>query len=136
MVGPRVFEVEEGNALIPELASVVERIGELRAEAKAVKLRINALELIWGPAVKQSDNPDHGELQQHLAELAKIQEQFELVSQRITQVGGQLKGIDPALVDFYGVHDGHLVMWCWREGEEAVDHWHHVDEGFQSRQPI
>lgn len=136
MVGPRIFEIEEVNRLIPDLEAVFGRLGELREKLRRLNLRINTLELIWGEAVHREDNPDHGEYQHHLADMKAVQEDFEGVTRRVTEMGGQVKALDPPLVDFFGVRDGRLVLWCWTRDEREVTHWHHVDEGFAGRRPV
>ena len=136
MVGPRVYDFEEVNSLIPDLERIFEELGETRERIRAQKLRITALEMIWGEAVHRSDNTDHAELQHHLDEMKTQQTCFEEVTKKISSLGGQLKGLEPPLVDFYGVREGTLVFWCWTRGEDSIDHWHHVDEGFTGRQPV
>jgi hypothetical protein len=136
MAGPRVYDLEEVNELLPDLERLLDGLDEIRSKIRTLKLRINALEMIWGEAVHRSDNTDHTELQHHLEEMKGHQHSFEEITKRIAALGGQLKGLEPPLVDFYGVRDGHLVFWCWTRGEDRIDHWHHVDEGFAGRQPV
>ena len=136
MVGPRVYGIEEANALVPDLERIFDELDGVRAEIRAVKLRITALEMIWGDAVRKSDNPDHGELQHHLEEMTRLQAAFEEITRKVLELDGQLKGLDPPLVDFYGIQRGFLILWCWRRGDASIDHWHNVDEGFAGRQPI
>ena len=136
MVGPRVFEVEEVDRLIPRLEGIFGELDAVREGLRRSKLRINALELIWGAKIQEEDNPDHGELVAHLEDLKRGQKEVEALTQRIAEFGGQVKGLDPALVDFFGVQDSILVVWCWTRGEERIDHWHHVDEGFAGRRTI
>ena len=40
------------------------------------------------------------------------------------------------LVDFYGHVDGKAVWLCWKYGEDAVTHYHGLNEGFAGRKPI
>jgi hypothetical protein len=136
MPGPRVFSVEEVDALLPRLESVFVRMDEIRARLRTLSIRVNALELIWGPAVHGENNPDHGELAQHLADMKQAEDDVEALTKKIARLGGQVKSIDPPLVDFYGVREGRLVYWCWTRGESHVEHWHHVDQGFANRQPV
>jgi len=136
MPGPRVFSVEEVDALIPRLESVFVRMDEIRARLRMLSIRVNALELIWGTAIHKPENPDHGELAQHLADMKQAEDDVDALSKKIARLGGQVKSVDPPLVDFYGVRDGRLVYWCWTRGESHVEHWHHVDQGFANRQPV
>jgi len=136
MPGPRVYTVEEIESLIPRLESLCTRLDEVRARLRNLSIRANALELIWGAKVHKPENPDHGEMQQHLADMKAAEDEVERLSKRVGRMGGQLKSLDPPLVDFYGVREGRLVFWCWTRGEQRVEHWHHVDQGFANRQPV
>ena len=136
MPGPRVFGVEEVDALIPRLETIFARVDEIRARLKTLSIRVNALELIWGNAVHDPKNTDHGELAGHLADMKQAQDDVEALTKKVARLGGHVKSIDPPLVDFYGVREGRLVYWCWTRGESHVEHWHHVDQGFANRQPV
>ncbi len=136
MVGPRVYSLEDVNTLVPDLERIFGELDGLRSQMRALKLRIATLEMIWGEAVRRADNPDYGELQHHLREMSELQSAFEAHTNNVQELGGQVKGLEPALVDFYGVRDGFLILWCWRRGDDAIEHWHHIDEGFANRQRI
>ena len=136
MSGPRVYERHELDELIPHLEEILRDLDEHRAQLQSLKIRINALEMIWGEALREESCADHGEFKNHMAEMEKVQVFFKRCADKIAELGGQLKGLDPPLIDFYGVQDGHLVFWCWTHGEALIDHWHHIDEGFADRQPI
>ena len=136
MPGPRIFTVDDVDTLITRVESVFHRMDEIKSRLKVLNIRVNALEMIWGSKVHEKDNPDHGELENHLAEMKSAEEEFERCTKKIARLGGQVKSVDPPLVDFYGVRDSRLVFWCWTRGEEKIEHWHHVDEGFANRQPV
>jgi hypothetical protein len=136
MPGPRIFTTDEIDALIPRLESVCSRLDGVRARLKNLSIRANALELIWGASVHQPENPDHGEMLQHLSDMKAAEDEVERLSKRVTRLGGQLKALDPPLIDFYGVREGRLVFWCWTRGEQRVEHWHHVDQGFANRERV
>jgi hypothetical protein len=136
MVGPRVFEPHEVDDLVPSLEGIFGELEGLKRKLRTLQLRVNTLELIWGEAVHQAGHRDHRELEHHLAEMKATQEAFERQTAKIADLGGELKGIDPPLVDFLGVREGRLVSLCWTRGEERITHWHHVDEGFAARQPL
>jgi len=136
MPGPRIYTLEEVNALVPRLEKLFTRIDALRAELRQEHIRVNALELIWGAKVREEDNPDHGEYSAHVAEMKRIEDEIEKLTEGIVKQSGQVKSVEPALVDFFGVREGHLVHWCWTRGEESFSHWHHLDAGFAGRQPV
>jgi hypothetical protein len=51
-------------------------------------------------------------------------------------MGIQLKGPLEGLIDFPSYRDGELVELCWKLGEEKVDHWHPIGEGFAGRRKL
>ncbi|MFN8644026.1 MAG: DUF2203 family protein [Candidatus Binatia bacterium] len=40
------------------------------------------------------------------------------------------------LVDFPSEIDGQIGLLCWQYGEKEITHWHSLDSGFDSRQPL
>ena len=54
----------------------------------------------------------------------------------IPSLGAILKDLNTGLIDFYGHRQGELVFLCWRRGEEGIQFWHRLDEGFAGRQPL
>ena len=136
MPGPRVYTVDEVSELIPDLESRFVRLDEIRAKLRRVKVKADAIEMIWGDEVHKKDNPDHQEYEHHIESLKELEEEFQRVSASFGEFGATVKGLEPGLLDFYGVRDGHLVFLCWRRGEKRCEYWHHVDSGFSGRQKV
>lgn len=136
MPGPRVFTVEQVNRLLPTLETKLQTLDALRERTRVAKIRLNALEMIWGEQLQKRDNPDHSEYLHYVEELKRLEDEFQKEMAAFTELGATVKGIDPALLDFYGVREGHLVYLCWRRGEERCAYWHHIDAGFSGRQSI
>jgi hypothetical protein len=136
MPGPRVYTVEEVNELIPDLERRFARLDEIRERLKTAKIKLDALEMIWGDAIHKHDNPDHKEFEHHLETLKRLEDEFQTASASFGELSATVKGLDPGLLDFYGVRDGRLVFLCWRRGEVKCEFWHHVDAGFSGRQPV
>jgi len=136
MPGPRVYTIEEVQDLVPKVESAFRRIDSIKAKLRTLHIRVAALELIWGANVHDESCPDHLEFAHHIEEMKSHEDAVDRLTKRIARFGGHVKSVDPALVDFYGVRDGRLVHWCWTRGEANIEHWHHVDEGFGSRQRV
>jgi len=69
----------------------------------------------------------------------RLEELTEAVRQalaEIAELGGVTKDVTLGLVDFRHVRDGREVNLCWKFGEDAVRHWHGLDEGYASRRPL
>jgi len=55
---------------------------------------------------------------------------------RIQERGVLVKDIDVGLVDFPSLQDGEEIYLCWKLGENRIEYWHGIDEGFAGRKPI
>ena len=124
----KVFTIQEANALLPNVRSIVARIQ--KAHRNLSRFR--------DEAKKASDAAERGgggvatgvfyaeiltELTEHVGELEAL--------------GVQLKDFDRGLVDFPSLRDGRVVLLCWQMGEgDELEWWHDVDAGFAGRTPL
>ena len=58
------------------------------------------------------------------------------VLEELRELGAEPKGLAEGLVDFPAMIDGRIVYLCWKLGESKIRHWHEIDAGFSSRQPL
>jgi hypothetical protein len=132
---PSVFTLEAVNALVPRLQSLMatqmgrrvdieERLGELAKLVGAVPDTI---------VLEEADEPAVRTLKSALVDRVR---KYQAAWQELEEMGAVLKDPRTGLVDFYGQVDGKLVWLCWRYGEQAVTHYHGLDEGFASRKAI
>jgi len=70
------------------------------------------------------------------AELAELAERAAAIVAELDGLGVVVKDLDLGLLDFPALRDGEEVELCWRVGEDAVEHWHGLGEGYQGRKPI
>ncbi|MGQ0552278.1 MAG: DUF2203 domain-containing protein [Planctomycetota bacterium] len=136
MPGPRVYTVEEANALVPLFVESFERLDTLRERLKTLKIKLTALEMIWGSAVHDRTCPDRAEAIDLVSQLKKVEEEFNAVLAGLGERSVAIKDVETGLLDVYHVRDGLLVHLCWKRGEAAFESWHHVDAGFAGRQPL
>jgi hypothetical protein len=54
----------------------------------------------------------------------------------IDAIGVQVKDLDIGLLDFPCAVDDEIVLLCWKYGEEKIEFWHGIEEGFKGRKPI
>lgn len=54
----------------------------------------------------------------------------------IEAIGVQVKDLDMGLLDFPCVVDDQVVLLCWKLGEEKIEYWHGMEEGFRGRKRI
>jgi hypothetical protein len=65
-----------------------------------------------------------------------IVDQMQASVARIDAWGITLRDIESGLIDFPALASGRQIWLCWRLGEDGVDWWHRIDEGFASRRRL
>jgi hypothetical protein len=136
MTGPSsLFTLEAVNALVPRLKALMATQLERRT---AIEERLGRLAELVGSvpnviAVEAGDPPQVRTLK---ADLAERVEDYQSAWREVEDMGAVLKDPRMGLVDFYGQVDGKFVWLCWRYGEDAVTHYHGLDEGFANRKLI
>jgi len=136
MVGPRVFTLDEANEMLPVIEQAFEEIDELREKLRLAKVKLNALEMIWGSSLHIGDCPDREEARTLVSDLEESEKAISSIVQRMAEAGTIVKDVHTALVDLYHVHEGQLVFLCWKRGEDEIISWHHVDTGYADRQTL
>jgi hypothetical protein len=130
---PRRFTPSEANEELTEIRPLVEEIVAHRREHLRLRLERQAL------AQRIAGNGGGLEAAS-LAELeeAERRERVE-IARRVNAVherGAIVKDLDAGLVDFPALLHGEEVLLCWRLGEEQVEHWHGLEEGFAGRKRL
>jgi hypothetical protein len=132
---PRIFTLEEANALVPRIAEVVARQLDRRS---AIEERLNALAARTGVppegVVERPDDPD--DVRAIKRDIIGRLQEYQTSWNELEVLGVVLKDARTGLVDFYARIDGKLVFLCWRHGEERITHYHDLESGFSGRKPI
>jgi hypothetical protein len=132
---PPVFTLEAVNALVPRLRGLMDAQMERRAE---IERRLEQLAELMGqsPDTIRMDDRDPPDVRDLKRELIERVDAYDSAWREIEDLGAVLKDPRAGLVDFYGHVDGRLVWLCWKYGEDAVTHYHGLEEGFIGRKPI
>ena len=135
MTQPRVFTLEEANALLPRVnALVAQQLDRRRViEERLVVLAERTGVPPEGVVEKPDDPHDVREMKRDI--IARLHE-YQSSWNDLENMGIVLKDARVGLLDFYSRIDGKLVFLCWKYGEEAITHYHDVDQGFAGRKPI
>jgi hypothetical protein len=132
---PNVLTLEAVNALVPRLKTIMTsqmgRRGEIEERLAQLAKLVGAV-----PETIALDERDPPQVRTLKRDLVTRVEKYQSVWQEVEAMGAVLKDPKAGLVDFYGQVDGKLVWLCWRYGEDAVTHYHGLDEGFAGRKPI
>ncbi|HEX9291599.1 MAG TPA: DUF2203 domain-containing protein [Anaeromyxobacteraceae bacterium] len=132
--GPRIFTLEEANALLPTLELALGDLARLRAELEHAIRAVGGADVAM--AILQRGEPAPGGKQAHAEELERVAGEVGSAVERVNALGCVLKDIEAGLVDFYALREDEPVFLCWQLGEPAVAHWHPLDKGFAAREPI
>ena len=130
----KTFTLDEAQALLPVLETLLKRAIEGKKAAESIEGRMQDLArkifLSGGLLV------DITRVRRQRATLeSHLQAAKDSVAE-IDAIGVQVKDLDTGLLDFPCEIDGDIVLLCWKLGENSIDFWHTVEDGFRGRQPI
>jgi hypothetical protein len=129
-----LFRVEEANKLAAEIRPALEELVKLKGEFDGVQKQVDVLTLAAAGA--SESNPDAVALAALDARRKTMGATLGRGVQALHRKGCVLKDLDRGLVDFYAVAGDRLVFLCWQLGEPEVAHWHTLEGGFSTRQPL
>ena len=128
---PKYFTVPEADRTLPLVRRIVADITVLYPEWREL---VYQYELAAAQAKPEwGESPDQLSLRSRIEDIAR---RITAYLAELEAVGCVFKGFQDGLVDFYGKLDGRDVFWCWKQGEDRIEHWHEIEAGFAGRQPI
>jgi hypothetical protein len=123
---PRLFTVEEANALLPTLRELLD---ELSLHRDALREKAPHLEPILQATVANGGGRAGSE---YGVEAYRLH----LAVARIRELGVLLKDVDMGLLDFPHERGGRVVFLCWHPPEERIEYWHEIEAGYAGRRPL
>jgi hypothetical protein len=123
---PKLFTLEEANALLPRLRELLD---DLTLHRDALREKAPRLEPILRTAGANGGGRAGSEYGVEAYNLY-------LAIGRIHELGVLLKDLDMGLLDFPHEREGRIVFLCWHPPEERVGYWHEIEAGYAGRQPL
>ena len=123
---PKLFTVEEANALLPKLQKLLD---DLALHRDALREKAPHLESTLRAAGANGGSSGGSE---YVVEAYNLY----LAIERIRGLGVILKDLDMGLLDFPHEREGRVVFLCWHPPEERVEYWHEIEAGYAGRQPL
>ncbi len=127
----KYFTLDQANRTLPLVQRIVADITALYPRWRDLVYRYEL--------IAAQSHPDRGES----AEQIELRDEIEAVAREINgflveldQIGCVFKGFEQGLVDFYGRIDDRDILWCWKLGEPAIEHWHELETGYAGRKPV
>jgi len=130
----KTFTLDEAQALLPVLESLLKRAMESKAAAEEIEAELGDLNrriyLSGGMTVNT------GRVAARKLVMEEQQKRAKDMLAEMDAVGVQVKDLENGLLDFPCRVEDEIVLLCWKRGEETIEYWHSVDAGFRGRQLI
>ena len=130
----RTYTVEEANQELPRVRRIVAQIAELSALLPELEDQARIAEYESKRPLAGADNKERHQQARDAVSGAELELLKAVAS--LNGMGIQLKGPLEGLIDFPSYRDGELIELCWKLGEEQVEHWHRIGEGFSGRKKL
>ena len=134
MAKQKTFTLEEAHTLLPVLRSLLKRSMDGKQLIELVEKELQDLKhriLLSGGLMV-----DVPAVARRRAERDKALQEIKDALAEIDSIGVQVKDLDIGLLDFPCAVDDEIVLLCWKYGEEKIEFWHGMEEGFQGRKPV
>jgi hypothetical protein len=137
----RFYDLDEANAAIPEVRTILESLRDQRAEL--IRLRDEVLAHDADEETRseaRSDAPTEAKIDNDVRVLRLrmqgVIDRMQAGVVRIDELGITLREIETGLIDFPALASGRQIWLCWRLGEDDVEWWHELSDGFSGRQAL
>jgi hypothetical protein len=152
----RFYDLDEANAAIPEVRTILESLRDQRAEL--IRLRDEVLaqgseearsdapaEANAGrrgrgsgdaPADDANANPIDTDIRVLRLRMQGVIDRMQAGVVRIDELGITLREIESGLIDFPALANGRQIWLCWRLGEGDIGWWHELKDGFGGRRSL
>ena len=127
----KFFKLHEAQELLLYIAPHLEQARELKQQMEKLDdelSRAAAQIMVLGGSI-----PPRTELAAKKSERDHAAGELKECVSKIVQTGCLVKDLETGLIDFPAKRLGEEVYLCWKLGEERIEYWHSVQEGFAGR---
>src|SRR5689334_21364467 len=131
---PKHFTLAEAQATIPRVEQLLRQAIDLKQayqEAEQEMQTVQQRVMVMGGIVIDRDRVVDSRRRREEAGAG-----LRAAVEGVNEAGCLIKDLDVGLIDFPTRYRGVEVYLCWKLGEDAIEYWHGVDEGFRGRKPI
>ena len=130
----KYFRLHEAQELLPMIESCLE-------QARSQKQKVDNLDKELAQASARvmmlgGSRPPYAALASKKHERDQFANLIQEAIAHIQETGCVVKDLDEGLVDFPSLREGQEVYLCWKLGEERIEYWHGIHEGFVGRKPL
>ena len=131
---PRFFTLEEARDLLPRVQSLLEEALESKSSYQDAEAWTNhfirRVMTLGGVVVDRAPFQHNRDMQ------ARSGERLKSALEEVQGLGILIKDLDSGLIDFPTLYRDKEVYLCWRLGEDNIEFWHGVNDGFAGRRRI
>jgi hypothetical protein len=134
MADMKTFTLDEAQTLLPVLKSLLKRCMDGKQVVELAEKDFQDLThkiILSGGLMVNIPAMAH-----RRAELDKAMQDTKDAMAEIDAIGVQVKDLDIGLLDFPCLLEDQIVLLCWKYGEDKIEFWHGLEEGFRGRKPI
>jgi hypothetical protein len=121
----RHYSREEAESMLPRVKPVLQKL----RDAKDMLTDEQAHELLTESAPSNGGGDPGRQVGEAFLEVRQL-------LGALQEAGIVVRDIDRGLIDFPAIREGDEVYLCWELGEDAIDWWHDLDDGYRGRQPL
>jgi hypothetical protein len=130
----KTFTLEQAQTLLPVLKSLLKRAME--GKQAIAQIDQEFLDLKHRVFLSGGLFVDVAGMLRRRAERDKLLQSIQDAMAEIDAIGVQVKDLEIGLLDFPCQVEEEIVLLCWKYGEEKIEFWHGMEEGFAGRKPI
>lgn len=78
----------------------------------------------------------HSHVAQVAEHLGRLVRQWQDLVGELTSIGARIVSMDPGRLEWYGVVDRQMALFSWAVGEEDIEWYYRMEEGFPARKPL
>jgi hypothetical protein len=135
----KLIGIQEANRMLPLLRQIVR---DIVTNWELIIFKRTALEAIEKGVVEPQGGggaspTDKDSKVEHLKqELNSLIDRINNYIREIEELGCFVEEFKRGIINFPSLYNGRKVFLCWKPDEEAVGHWHELDESFNDRARI
>jgi hypothetical protein len=124
----RIVTIEEARSELDDASRILFTLQALQDEAHDLT---EELEIIV-----ETLPPNHPHVEELADQLGNLVKEWQGVSDKLSELGARIAGFNPGHLEWYGVVDGHLILFSWCQGEDDIEWWHPLDSCLSGRRPL
>lgn len=131
MTARRLFSVEEANAVLPQLETLLSRLIQKKEKMDRLHDELFMSELLQEAAANNQGHSDSGahEVDARVSELEQDIEE-------LRALGCILRNLDAGWVEFPAQVENKTIYLCWKKGESAIRFYRPLHAAFAERLPL